>query len=227
MSRRLKRLMYMIRREGFIGGIKWMCYAIYHRYIPEKQIIWCMNLTQLETTEFVLPDNLKLERYNSLEQVSDHDLKILFACHSDLMGSATSILIPERFNKGAVLWLMKDDAHVVGYQWTIANNHTTPTYFPHTEGDIHAIGIEILPDYRGRNLQNIFQQQIWIILRNEGFRRYFSETYLSNKLALKAFSKTGQRGIGIAKRFYFLGKNVVIWYDMSKNIELKKLGVFT
>jgi hypothetical protein len=220
MLRRLKRLVYIIRHEGHIAGIKWLTYAIYHRCIPEKQIIWCMDLTKLNTDGLLLPDNLKLERYHSMKQVDDHDLKTLIAFHSDLMGSATSILIPERFNKGAVLWLLKEDCQIAGYQWTIANNHATPTYFPHTEGDVHSIGIEIMPDYRGHNLQNIFQKQMWIILKNEGFKRFLSETYLRNERAIKAFSKTGQRGIGIASRFNFFGKNVVIWHDMSKNIEL-------
>lgn len=221
MLRRLKVICRKFKSDGIINCFNWLRIFLYRRIIPQKQVIWYTDLTRLNTKGFILPDNLKLERYDSMEKISEVDLKSLLEFNSDLMGSATSILIPERFQKGAVLWLLKENGQLAGYRWTIVNNHVTPTYFPHTANDVHSIGIEILPNYRGRDLQDNFQKQMWITLKNEGFHRFYSETHLWNKRAIKAFLKTGQAKVGTATRFYFLGKNIVIWHDMSNKIYFK------
>jgi hypothetical protein len=221
MFRRLKVLCREIKSNGVLYASKWLITTAYRRIIPQKQVIWCVELTDVRNEEFVLPGDIKIERFKSLEQVNKNDLKILTESHSDLMGSASGILIRERFNKGAMLWLIKKNDQLAGYRWTIANNHKTPTYFPHTETDMHSIGIEIFRDFRRHHLFYIFQQSMVITLKNEGFKRFYSETFLYNKRAMKAMLNYGLRKIGIATRFSIFGKNIVIWHDMSEKITFK------
>lgn len=215
MIRRLKRLLKEIDKRGIFGGIKWLITTSYHRLLPQKQIIWCTDLTQMDAEGFSLPDNLKIQRFYSIDQVDKEDLKTLIECGTELMGSAASSLIRERFDKGAVLWLYKENGILAGYRWTIANNHVTPTYLPHTETDVHSIGEEIFPAFRGRNLFLLVRTSCRIIMKNEGFKRFYSETYLWNKRAVKAILKAGGRQFGIATMFSIFGKNVVIWHDMT------------
>ena len=221
MFRRLKRIADIFKSEGIIGGLIWLITTIYHRAIPQKQVIWCTNLTELNGEGFSIPDHINIERLYSLDQLDKRDYKTLTECGTDLMGSAGSIIIRERFDKCAVLWLLKENGQLAGYRWTIVNNHVTPTYFPHTEGDVHSIGAEIFPNFRGRNLLFLFQINSFIIMKNEGFKRFYAETYVWNKQAVRAFLKTNLRKVGIATRFSFFGKNVVIWHDMTGKIECK------
>jgi len=59
-------------------------------------------------------------------------------------------------------------------------------------------------------------------MKNEGYKRCYSETYIWNKRAVKANLKIGSRKVGIATRLKIFGKNVVIWHDMSSDkIKLK------
>jgi len=218
MFRRLKVIFFRIKSYGLVYGIKWLIVMCYHRVIPQKQVIWCIDLTKLYAKTLLLPDNIEIQRFDAINQVSQKDIEKLIDSNSDLMGSAASMLIRERFNKGAALWLLKENGQLAGYQWTISNNHETPTYLPHTETDVHTIGIELLKEFRGRDLLYLFQVSTFITLKNNGFKRHYLETYLWNKRALKAFSKIGLRKIGIARRFNFLGKNIVIWYDMPNTM---------
>jgi len=175
----------------------------------------------VDTESFSLPDTLKIERINSINQINEKDLKMLTESRSDLMGSAASILIRERFDKGAVLWLLKENGHLAGYRWTIANNHVTPTHVPHTETDVHSIGAELFDGFRGRYLFDMFLRGTFIILKSDGFKRFYSETYLWNKRAIKAILKTGLSKIGTATMISIFGKTFVIWHEMSSKIEIE------
>ena len=215
MFRRLRVLYHKIRSVGIMRAIVWIIITGYHRIIPQRQVIWCTDLTKIDSEEFSLPDNVVIQGFYSIDEVDKEDLKTLINCGTALMGSAANILIRKRFNKGAVLWLLKTNQQLAGYRWTISNNHVTPTYIPHTETDVHSIGTEIFPAFRGLDLYILFDQGTKIIFKNEGFKRFYYETYLWNKRAVKAILKTSSHKIGVATRFKIFGKNIIIWHDMS------------
>jgi hypothetical protein len=205
-----------------IGGIKWLTAKLHFILIPQKQVIWCDDLTKMDAEGFVLPENLKIERYYSIDQISKEDLESFLQQDSDLMGSASSKLLRERLSKGAALWLLKENNHVCGYWWTIANNHVTPTYLPHIDTDVHAIGVELFESFRGRgHLFRHFIKAIQLTLKEEGFKRYYAETYLTNKRALNAIFNVGEHKVGTASRFSLFGKNVVIWHEMSETRDIE------
>ncbi|MGB5157634.1 MAG: hypothetical protein WBN77_09395 [Desulfobacterales bacterium] len=216
MFRRMKVLYLRVRSDGITAAIRWLITTVYHRTIPQKQVIWCTDITEINPEGFSIPDNLKIKYFYSIDQVDKEDLKTLTKYGgTELMGSAASSIIHDRFAKGAVLWLLKENGKLAGYRWTIVNKHMLPPYVPHTESDVHIIGTEVFPGFRDRELFQIFIKYSNITLKNEGFKRNYSETYLYNKRAVKAILKIGARKIGIARRFSFFGKNVVIWYDMT------------
>jgi hypothetical protein len=109
------------------------------------------------------------------------------------------------------------DGILAGYRWTIVNNHVTQTYFPHTDTDIHSISTELFKDFRNRNLFSIFIKGAYIISKNEGFQRCYSETNFWNKRAVKANLKINAHKIGVASIFIIFRNNVVIWHDMSSS----------
>lgn len=215
MFRRLKVIVNKFRSNGAVACLIWLFVAIIRRIFPYRQAIWFTDLTELSTDEFIMPTNIKIKRYSSRDQMDKEELKRLIECDTELMGSAGGIIIDERFDKGALLWLIEEDCHMAGYRWTIVKDPLMPTYIPHTESDVHELGAEIFEGFRGRNILQISTKYILITLKNEGFKRFYSESYLWNKRAVNAFLKTDYRKIGIAKRFSLFGRNVIIWYGMS------------
>lgn len=218
MFRRLRVIVDRIKKDGFSVGVRWLFVTIIHRIVPHRQMIWCVDLTSISNDEFIVPGNIKIKRFTSRDQIDKEELKTLIESGTELMGSAASDLIDDRFNKGAVLWLIEENGSVAGYKWTIVKDWLMPTYVPHTDSDVHEFGSEIFKGFRGRNILQLSTKYVLITLKNEGFKRYYSESYLWNKPAINAFSKTDYRKIGIAKRFGLFGRNVVIWYDMSNKV---------
>ena len=210
----------IVKSEGAIVGLTWLITTVYHRVIPQRQVIWLTDLTKVDSEGFSMPEGIEIKRYHSIDEIDKEDYKVLIERGTSLMGSAASILVRERFEKGAVLWLLRENGQLAGYRWTIINNHVTPTYFPHTETDAHSIGTEIFPDFRGGHMFRLFDEGLKTILKKEGSKRYYSETFLWNKRAVKAILKTSSRKIGIATRFSIFSKNIVIWHDMTTKTDL-------
>jgi hypothetical protein len=220
MLRRLRRMAKIFRSVGILACIAWLIAAVYHRVIPQKQVIWLADLTEVDSEKFLLPNNVEIRRYRSIDEIDKKDYDDLVELGTSLMGSAGNILIRKRFGLGAVLWLLKVNGQLAGYRWTIANNHVTPTHLPHTESDAHSIGIEIFPIFRGSHLFRQFDEGLKILLKKEGYKRFYSETFLWNKHAIKAISKTSSCKIGISTMFCIFGKTIVIWHDMTSDTAL-------
>ena len=124
MFRRMKVLYLRVRSDGITAAIRWLITTVYHRTIPQKQVIWCTDITEINPEGFSIPDNLKIKYFYSIDQVDKKDLKTLTEYGgTELMGSAARSIIHDRFAKGAVLWLLKEDGKLAGCRWTIVNKH--------------------------------------------------------------------------------------------------------
>jgi hypothetical protein len=68
MFRRLKRIANIVKSDGLISGISWLITTLYHRVIPQKQVIWLADLTILESERISIPDNIEIRCINSIEK---------------------------------------------------------------------------------------------------------------------------------------------------------------
>lgn len=214
MLRRVKRLANEVRDNGIIAGLGWFFKTFYYRIVPQQQAIYFVDLTEINDKGFILPESIEVNKYCALTELDEKDYQILITRGTSLMGSAASTLISQRFSHGATLWLTKENNQLAGYRWTISKDNLLKTYIPHTESDVHDFGSELFEEFRGRNILQISFKQTMLTLKKEGYKRCYGEIHMHNKRSLKAYSRTIFRKIGIAKRFNFFGRNVVVWYDM-------------
>jgi hypothetical protein len=216
MKTRLNILAKKIKSDGFLVTLKWFLVTRVRRFriFPQRKVIWCRDLTEAEDEDFELPPNITITRFRSRDQMDKEDLKVLIENVTDLMGTIASKMIDSRFEKGAVLWLIKEDGHLAGYRWTIENDPLYHTYVPLTEKDVHLLDNELFEGFRGGPLNQLFSKSYRITLKREGFKRAFSETHFWNKRAIKAVLKGGGCQIGIARKFHLFGRTIVIWSDM-------------
>lgn len=223
MFRRVRRITNEVRTNGIIAGLGWFFKTIYHRLVPQQQAIYFVDLTEINDKDFILPDSIEVNKYCSMEELDEKDYKILITRSTSLMGSAASTLISQRFAHGAALWLTKENSQLAGYRWTISKDSLLKTYIPHTEADVHDFASELFEEFRGKNILQISFKQIMLTLKKEGYKRCYGEVHLHNIRSVKAYSKTIVIKIGIAKRFNFFGRNVVIWYDMYNKQKEKRV----
>jgi hypothetical protein len=213
MIRRLKRLLKEIGKRGVFGGIKWMTIEIERKIFPHRQVIWLVDLMEICDEKFALPDDIKIKRYNGEDEIEHGDYIRLVETGTELMGSNAKNIIKKYFNKGAQLWLMKKNGQLAGYKWSIVKEPLLPTYIPHTEKDVHGMAGEMFEEFRGKGLFQIFTNYQLIALKKDGFSRLYSESYVWDKLAVRALSKI-YRKIGEATIFRIRGKKIVIWHEM-------------
>jgi hypothetical protein len=209
-----KTLAKIIKLDGFIPSMRWLFFEIFPKIVPQRKTIWVRDITEIEEEGFELPPNITTMPFRSCEEMEEGDLKLLIESNTELMGRRAEYIIKERFDKGAVLWLIKEDGRLVGYRWIIAKDPLYPTYFPHMESDIHGIDAEFFKDSRGKGLTGITQKKTMIALKQEGFKRWISEISPRNKSSIRANLKMGHQQIGVARRFSLFGRDIVIWSDM-------------
>ncbi len=218
---RLQRLSKEINKRGLLGGINWMFNRIWQRIIPQRIVIWFTDLMEINGEAFSLPDNVEITRYTREDEIEHCDYKRLVETRTELMGSNPIEFIKKRFSYGAQLWIIKVNGQFAGYHWTIVKDPLEQTFFPHTERDVNAIGVEIFEEFRGQGLYKILNDFMVITLKKEGFSRFYRTTYVWNKSSISAISKT-HRKIGIARRFSIFGINNVLWYEMSNKLPAVK-----
>lgn len=208
-----KKFIQQYKKNGLVGSIHWLFVKIQRKFI-KRQILFFVELTEINDNDFLLPDNITIEIVKSENEIGDKELKRLIEGGTALMGNKAKQMIKERFAKGALLWLMKMNDQFAGYSWTISKDTLRPTYMPYTEKDVHGIGDEIFEEFHNQGLHRIFVKYQLINMKNEGFLRFFGEIYVWNKPSLRSYGKTEMRKLGIAKKRFLGGRNIVTWYEM-------------
>jgi GNAT superfamily N-acetyltransferase len=120
--------------------------------------------------------------------------------------------IPERFAAGAELWLIKTDAQLSGFGWTLQGRTLEPYFFPIQPQDVHLFDFFVFPNFRGRGINAALVMHILSRLAGEGIRRAYIECAAWNQAQLRSLKKTDFQRYASASKFRFLGHGVVIWH---------------
>ena len=201
-------------KYGFGDSIKWAWNRLLRKFFLKKQIIFFFELSEIDENDYDIPENVEIIIAKKENEVDLKYLKKLIESNTELMGMDAKNMIEERFSSGAWLWLMIMDGILVGYSWTISKDPLRSTFLPYTEKDVHNIGTEFFEEFRYRGLLRILSTYRFVKLKQEGFIRYYTETYEWNKAAIRAIEKDKMQKLGIAKKRKSFGRNIVIWYEM-------------
>lgn len=221
MLRRLSRLSKEIDKRGLLGGINWLLTTLIRRIFPHRQVIFFADLMEMDSNNLSLADNVEIKKYSRKDEIEHAEYIKLVETGTELMGSNAANLIEERFRNGGQLWVIRENGLFAGYGWAIVKDPLTPTFFPHTEKDVHHLAGEVFQEFRGREVFRILTQYMLIDYKKEGFSRFYGQVYEWNKASIRANSKF-MRKIGVAKRFSILGREIVIWYEMLNKPQSKQ-----
>lgn len=215
MAKRLKTVFSRIRADGPAAAAAWVLRTLYFRIIPQKQVVWCTDLADY-VPDTAIPETITFKRIPAFHDLDEADYETLVGRSSELMGMSQCAFIRKKFDQGAVLWLIMAQGRLAGYRWTLFHDRVSSSvFFPHSEGDVHSVGAELYPDFRGKNIYQMSNTYLKSTLKNEGYRRLLSETYVWNKRAIRALLKEGNRPVGIATKFRLGNTMIVIWHDRT------------
>ena len=117
----------------------------------------------------------------------------------------------KRFEKGAVVWLIRSDDKLAGYGWTLASGTVEPHFLPFGPDDVHLFDFIIFPEFRGRGINPLLVTYILDQLTAEHRTRAYIEAAEWNSSQLISLGKTGFHLLGVAHKLSFFGRTFVEW----------------
>jgi len=110
--------------------------------------------------------------------------------------------------------MLRQEADVLGFVWTVERTPIQPYFFPLTAGDVHMFDNEIFFEYRGRGLNPLLIRTVLAQLRQAGLARVFIETLERNTPERKSLAKTAFKPIGVVRKRHIRHKTVVTWSSL-------------
>jgi hypothetical protein len=164
-----------------------------------------------ELHEFVLnlPENIIIESKRTYHDILGPDsLRLVNYWTEELLMDKTI----ERFENGAILWIVKYNANVAGFVWSIRGMVSQYYYMPLTPHDAVLFDSVIFDEFRGRGLYPLLMNYVFWQLKIAGVKRTFGMSSAWNEPSIRGIGKTFFRKFGVARKFHIFGRNITIWW---------------
>jgi hypothetical protein len=170
-------------------------------------ILFSCDLSQ-DKYPIALPASLQVEQKRHDSELGPGDRQTMTALWSSKLVLAN---MRERFQRGAVLWLIRVEGTLAGYGWTLRGRTIEPHYFPVGVDDVHLFDFHVLPQFRGLGMNPTLVKYILGNLAAAGGRRALIEAAEWNSPQLSSLSKTPFRRIGQARKYDLFDRTIVVW----------------
>jgi GNAT superfamily N-acetyltransferase len=151
---------------------------------------------------------IRIESKKNPEDISRQDLDRIIAFWNPHLALRS---ITERFDAGAILWLIRSEKDLAGYGWTITGRTIEPHFMPLGINDTHLFDFLVFPEYRGRGINPTLVNSILAELSIEGRNRAYIEVAEWNHAQLISVGKTAFNFLGIARKRTLWGRTIVEW----------------
>jgi GNAT superfamily N-acetyltransferase len=200
------------KRNGIIGTAHRFLQKIGRLFFPKSDVLFFVDLPGLQNEQFVLPDEFSIDCIKSQAEISKQDLDVLF----ENIGEKIFIhQIEERFDEGALLWLVKVNGILAGHIWSIQAKTIQPHFLPLTDKDVHLFDDFIFEEFRGRGVNPVLIDYMLGQLKKENMTRTFIETNLTNESEIRSLAKTSFKRFGLARKYHAFGRCFVVWSKLK------------
>jgi RimJ/RimL family protein N-acetyltransferase len=210
----LTRFQTYYQKHGLAGTLRRIC-EYPHRVLKGQEILFFAEMNELSDAVLNLPDNITIEFRRSYDDAVQPDTQKMVHYWNE---QHLIDRIKERFEKGAVLWIIKLKGRISGFVWSIRGKMVSPYYLPLTPHDAVLFDSVIFNEFRGRGLYPLLMNYVFWQLKVEGVHRTFGHSYAWNTVSIHGIEKTYFRRLGQVRRFNIFGKNVVIFSEVQKDI---------
>lgn len=152
--------------------------------------------------------SLRVDRYSEKEALEQDEYAELIKNHPRQI---VDMQFRERFEKGASIWLLKENGQVAGFVWTIKGRTVRKHFFPIVSQDVHFFDNEVFPQYRSRGLNTTLIETVLWRCKEAGMVRAHIETPKKNRAERRSLAKTHFQDYGMAKKTCFLWPNLTLW----------------
>jgi ribosomal protein S18 acetylase RimI-like enzyme len=206
----ISRLGAYYTRHGFVATIRRAGLAVRRALFSNRMVLFHCDLSTQTARPAELPSFLKVERKKSQAEISPQDLQEMTSYWNPKQARRN---IEERFDEGALLWMIKSEGRLAGYGWTLQGRTIEPHYFPLGQDDVHFFDFHVFPQYRGRGMNPFLVTNILRGLAAEGAGRAFIEAAEWNQAQLSSLTRTPFRRLGRARKVTIFGHALVWWAE--------------
>ena len=165
-------------------------------------------MNELDDSILNLPQDIIIECKSTYNEVVQPDMqKIINYWDKEMEMDKTR----ERFEQGAILWIVKLKEDIAGFGWSIRGKMVSPWYLPLTPHDAVLFDFVTFEEYRGRSLYALLLDYILGKLKLEGVSRAFLFIWAWNISSIRGNEKSYFRKFIEARKFHVFGRNITIW----------------
>jgi len=204
----LTRIRIHYQKRGFLRTFRKMCEHPFQVIFKSKRLLIYAELNEVNDSVLTLPTNIIIECRTTYNEAVHPDMqRIIDYWDREMMMDKAR----ERFEKGAILWIVKLNDDIAGFVWTIRGKSISPWYLPLTPHDAYVLDAVTFEEYRGRRLYPLIMNYVLGKLKSEGVSRALGELYAWNTPSIRGLERTYYRKFGEARRFHLLNRNITIW----------------
>jgi ribosomal protein S18 acetylase RimI-like enzyme len=196
-------------RNGFWATVRRAGLAA-RRALSNRNVLFYCDLATRIVPPPDLSSFLKVERTIRAAELSSEDLQAITSLWNPKLVDRH---IRERFDHGALLWLVKSEGQLAGYGWTLQGQTIEPHYFPLGQDDVHLFDFHVFPQYRGRGINPFLVTHILQNFATAAAGRAFIEAAEWNQAQLSSLTKTPFCRLGWAKKITIFHHTMVWWAE--------------
>jgi len=215
----MSRLTAYYARHGFRATFRRAGLAARRALFSSRMVVFYCDLGRLTAAPPNVPSSLKVERLRNYASLSQQDLQEMTSFWNPKQAHRN---IRERFDKGALLWLIKSGEKLAGYSWTLRGSTIAPYYFLLGEDDVQLFDFYVFPKFRGRAILWFLVAHILHSLKDEGAARVFGDVAEWNQASLSFYKLTPFRQLGMARSFTILGHTFTRWVENRTDQQARK-----
>lgn len=208
----INRVTEYFKRHGLAETVKRASQATRRALFANHMVVYCCDLATMPLKQVNIPESMSIERVRSEGELGAKNREAITGFWNPDLAQRN---IQERFQKGAILWLIRSGEILAGYGWTIQGRPISPYYFPILPGDVQFFDFLVFPKFRGRAIQWLLTVHILRTLKDEGASRAFADTHEWNQAQLASFKMTPFRPIGIVRMLTLFGRSFTTWSEVE------------
>jgi GNAT superfamily N-acetyltransferase len=210
------RLVEYQKRHGLRAALRRAGIAARRAVSAGDMVVFYCDLDPDRLRAVKCPAGFSIERLESQTDLTSADFEQVTSFWNPRLASAN---IRERFESGAVLWLIKSGESVAGYGWTLRGGSIEPYYFPLGADDVHLFDFYVFPEFRGRGINPGLVGSILSEMVKTCDGRAFIEAAEWNTNQLLSLRKTSFRRLGRVRIFRVFRRLLIHWKPSEPVIE--------
>ena len=208
-----KRFLNYYRKNGFSRTLHRIYQHPYRAIDRNHEFLFYADMHELSNAISVLPFDIKIEPKCSYDDAMRPEMQrmINYWNEENLLD-----VVSKRFNKGAILWIIKSEDIISGFVWSIQGKMVSSYYIPLTPHDAALFDSVIFEEFRGRGLYPLLMNYVFWQLKVAGVHRTFGTSHAWNKASIQGIEKTYFRLFSQARKFNLLNRTFVIFSEVQK-----------